>query len=108
MSVCVESATPYEVKLATSILVQMILPEALQNLIGDNAYDSHGLDGELRKYRIELSPPYRTRTGLTDQADRWLLFASGHSEVGGEHLLILWFDRQAFSYPLSSKAYALH
>jgi hypothetical protein len=29
--------TPHEVKLATSTLVQMIVPEAPQNLIGDNA-----------------------------------------------------------------------
>jgi hypothetical protein len=37
----------------------MIVPEAPQNLIGDNAYDSDKLDGELRKYRIELigTPP---------------------------------------------------
>ncbi len=40
VAVCVESATPHEVKLATSTLVQMIVPEAPQNLIGDNAYDS--------------------------------------------------------------------
>jgi hypothetical protein len=37
VAVCVESATPHEVKLATSTLVQMLVPEAPQNLIGDNA-----------------------------------------------------------------------
>jgi hypothetical protein len=33
VSVCVESATPHEVKLATSTLVQMMVSEAPQNLI---------------------------------------------------------------------------
>ena len=46
--VYVDSATPHEVKLVTSTLVDMIVAEAPQNLIGDNAYDSDQLDGELR------------------------------------------------------------
>ena len=54
----VESATPHEVKLATSTLVQMIYPDAPQNLIGDNAYDSDKLDAELREYGIELIAPH--------------------------------------------------
>jgi transposase len=56
-SVCVESATPHEVKLVTSTLVQMIVPEAPKNLIDDNAYDSDKLDAELRQYGIELIAP---------------------------------------------------
>ena len=59
VAVCVESATPHEMKLAKSTLVQMIVPEAPQNLIGDNAYDSDKLDGDLRKYGIELIAPHR-------------------------------------------------
>ena len=47
IAICVESATPHEVKLAASTLVQMILPDAPHNLIGDNAYDSDKLDDEL-------------------------------------------------------------
>jgi hypothetical protein len=35
VAVCVESATPHEVKLATTTLLQMIVPEAPKNLIGD-------------------------------------------------------------------------
>jgi hypothetical protein len=58
VAVCVESATPHEVKLATSTLAQMIIPEAPQNLIGDNAYDSDKLDTELRSYGIELISPH--------------------------------------------------
>jgi len=53
VSICVETATPHEVKLATNTLVQMVIPDAPQNLIGDNAYDSDKLDSELRKYGIE-------------------------------------------------------
>ena len=39
-----ESATPHEVKLASATLVQMIVPDAPKNLIGDGAYDSDKLD----------------------------------------------------------------
>jgi hypothetical protein len=38
VSVCTESATPHEVTLAVSTLLQMVVPDAPQNLIGDNAY----------------------------------------------------------------------
>ena len=55
VAVFVESATPHEVKLVTSTLVQMIVPETPKNLIGDNAYDSDKLDTELRQYGIELN-----------------------------------------------------
>lgn len=60
VSICVESATPHEVKLATSTLIQMIVSEAPQNLIGDNAYDSDKLDTEHRRYGIELIAPHRS------------------------------------------------
>jgi hypothetical protein len=60
VSVSVESATPHEVKLAESTLVQMVIPEPPQNLIGDNAYDSDKLDARLRSYGIELISPHRS------------------------------------------------
>jgi hypothetical protein len=47
-----ESAIPHEVTLASSTLLQMVVPDALQNLIGDNAYDSGRLDSELSIYEI--------------------------------------------------------
>ena len=53
VAICVESATPHEVKLATNTLVQMVIPDAPQNLVGDNTYDSDKLDSELRRYGIE-------------------------------------------------------
>jgi transposase len=59
VAVSVESATPHEVKLAESTLVQMVIPEPPQNLIGDNAYDSDKLDSKLRSYGIELISPHR-------------------------------------------------
>jgi transposase len=59
VAVCVESATPHEVKLATSTLVQLNVSEVPQNLIGDKAYDSDNLRTELRQYGIELIAPHR-------------------------------------------------
>ena len=59
VAICVESATPHEVKLALPTLIQIAIPEAPQNLIGDNAYDSDKLDAELSYYGIELIAPHR-------------------------------------------------
>ena len=60
VSIYVESATPHEVKLAVPTLVEMVIPEAPRNLIGDDAYDSDKLDEELRRYGIELIAPHRS------------------------------------------------
>ena len=59
VAISVESATPHEVKLALPTLVEMLIPEAPQNLVGDNAYDSDKLDAELSTYGIELISPHR-------------------------------------------------
>ena len=67
VSVYVESATPHEVKLAVPTLIQMVIPETPQNLIGDNAYDSDNLDTELRRYGIELIAPHRCNRKNTTQ-----------------------------------------
>jgi transposase len=67
VSICVESATPHEVKLAVPTLVQMVIPNAPKNLIGDNAYDSDKLDAELRQYGIELIAPHRCNRRNTTQ-----------------------------------------
>jgi transposase len=58
VAVFVESATPHEVKLALPTLIGMVIPEAPQNLIGDNAYDSDNLNVELSRYGIELIAPH--------------------------------------------------
>ena len=59
VAVYVESATPHEVKLVVPTLLEMVIPEAPQNLVGDNAYDSDKLDSELSSYGIELISPHR-------------------------------------------------
>ncbi len=60
VGLCIESASPHEVKLVGSTLVEMVIPEAPQNLVGDNAYDSDKLDVELRQYGIEVIAPHRS------------------------------------------------
>jgi transposase len=72
ISVCAESATPHEVRLAMSTLLQMVVPDAPQNLIGDNAYDSDRLDVELRCYGIELIAPHRRNRRNSTQDGRRL------------------------------------
>ena len=47
--------------LVVPTLIQMVIPEAPQNLIGDNAYDSDKLDTELSRYGIELIAPHRIK-----------------------------------------------
>jgi transposase len=63
VAICVESATPHEVKLATSTVIQMVIPDAPQNLIGDNAYVR--LDDEIGHYGIEVVAHRRTRRNKT-------------------------------------------
>jgi len=72
VAVRIESATPHEVKLAESTLAQMVIPEAPQNLIGDNAYDSDKLDAGLRRYGIEVIAPHRSNRRHKTQDPRRL------------------------------------
>jgi len=72
VSVCAESATLHEVTLALPTLLQMVVPEAPQNLIGDNAYDSDRLDAELRFYGIEVIAPHRRNRRNSTQDGRRL------------------------------------
>jgi transposase len=60
ISLCIESASPHEVTLVDSTLVEIVIPEAPQNLVADNAYDSDKLDRDLRQYGIELIAPHRS------------------------------------------------
>ena len=50
----------------------MLIPEAPQNLIGDNAYDSDNLDTRLRNYGIELISPHRSNRKNRTQGRRRL------------------------------------
>ena len=58
--------------LAISTLLQMVVPDAPQNLIGDNAYDSDRLDAELRFYGIEVIAPHRRNRRTSTQDGRRL------------------------------------
>ena len=68
----IESASPHEVKLVDSTLVEMVIAEAPENLVGDNAYDSDKLDAELRQYGIELIAPHRSNRKNKTQDGRRL------------------------------------
>ena len=46
--------------MAAPTMLEMVIPEAPQNLVDDNAYDSDKLDSELSSYGIELISPHRT------------------------------------------------
>lgn len=72
VSICAESATPHEVTLAMSTLVQMVVPDAPQNLIGDSAYDSDRLDKQLGSYGIEVIAPHRRNRRASSQDGRRL------------------------------------
>jgi len=72
VGLCIESASPHEVKLVESTLVEMVIPEAPQNLVGDNAYDSDKLDAELRPYGIEVIAPHRSNRKNKTQDGRRL------------------------------------
>ena len=68
----IERASPHEVKLVESTLVAMVIPEAPQNLAGDNAYDFDKLDAELQQYGIEVIAPHRSNRKNKTQDGRRL------------------------------------
>ena len=59
-------------KLATSTLVQMVVPDAPGHLIGDNAYDLDKLDAQLRHYGIEVIAPRRSNRKIKTPDERCL------------------------------------
>src|SRR5579863_5249657 len=54
-------------KLANKTFVQVVIPDAPQNLVGANAYHSDKLDSEHRRYRIELIAPHRMNRKTSTQ-----------------------------------------
>jgi transposase len=50
----------------------MVVPDAPQNLLGDNAYDSDRLDAELKFYGIEVIAPHRRNRRNSTQDGRRL------------------------------------
>lgn len=60
VAVCAESATPHEVTLVHLTLAEIFVPEPVQRLVGDNAYDSDRLDEELSETGVEMIAPHRS------------------------------------------------
>jgi hypothetical protein len=73
VSVCAESATPHEVTSIISTLVQIVVPDAPQDLIGDNANDSDRLDKQPGMYGIEVIAPQRRNRRASTQDGRRLM-----------------------------------
>jgi transposase len=59
LAVHAASATPHEVTLVPETLAATFTTTLPERLIGDKAYDSDPLDGELAKVGIELIAPHR-------------------------------------------------
>ncbi len=60
VAVCVESASPHEVKLVEKTIYSGFTPYAPDKLIGDKAYDSDPLEQKLMQERcIEMIAPYK-------------------------------------------------
>jgi transposase len=70
VGLCTERASPHEVKLVNSTLVAMVILEAPQNRVGDDAYDSDKLDAELREVGIELIARHRSNRKNKSQDGR--------------------------------------
>jgi len=70
VGLCTERASPHEVKLVNSTLVAMVILEAPQNRVGDDAYDSDKLDAELRQFGIELIARHRSNRKNKSQDGR--------------------------------------
>lgn len=60
VAICIESASPHEVKLVEATLDAMFVDEMPERLIGDKAYDSDPLDERLQQSRgVALIAPHK-------------------------------------------------
>ncbi len=60
LAVCTESASPAEVKLVEQTIEQRFVADVPERLIADKAYDSDGLDEQVRQqFGAELIAPHR-------------------------------------------------
>jgi transposase len=61
LSICVESATPHEVKLVEKTFDSCFVKENPKKVIGDAAYDSDPLDVQMKEERdIDIIAPHRS------------------------------------------------
>lgn len=58
VAVTIDSANPHEVKLVEQTLDARFVEDQPEHLIGDNAYDSDGLDARLAEAGIEMIAPH--------------------------------------------------
>jgi len=72
VAVSIASASPHEVTLVGQTLAEMVLPNAPEHLVGDNAYDSDRLDAELARYGVEMIAPHRSNRKNATQDGRAL------------------------------------
>lgn len=73
LAVSVQAASPHESQLVEEVLGHSFLDQLPARLIGDKAYDSDGLDRELKeKYDIELIAPHRRDRKVPTQDGRAL------------------------------------
>jgi len=72
VAVSIASASPHEVTLVGQTLAEMVLPDAPEHLVGDNAYDSDRLDAELARYGVEMIAPHRSNRKNATQDGRAL------------------------------------
>ena len=59
VAVCAASATPHEASLVKATLEARFVKAKPERLIGDKAYDSDGLDAELKAQGVEMIAPHR-------------------------------------------------
>lgn len=60
VAVCTESASPAEVKLVSQTLQERFIADVPERVIGDKAYDSDRLDGEiLEQFGTEVIAPHK-------------------------------------------------
>jgi transposase len=70
LAVDVASASPAEVRLVISTLEARFIPELPERLIGDKAYDSDPLAGQLAESGVELIAPNRANRKIKTQDGR--------------------------------------
>ena len=72
VAVSIASASPHEVTLVGQTLAEMMVSDAPEHLVGDNAYDSDKLDAELAPCGVEMIAPHRSNRKNTTQDGRAL------------------------------------
>ena len=72
VAVSIASASPHEVTLVGQTLAEMVISDAPEHLIGDNAYDSDKLDAELALCGVKVIAPHRSNRKNRTQDGRTL------------------------------------